>query len=114
MSEHVFFCGEEDVSSNASHVGTISKEQQPLRIWLHQLSIFLFNLCLFHDEKSRNSCVINSHRKTAVVQACGDTFLAISLRSLRKFRSKGEIMLKAKTLVIVLSQKFERNVCHLI
>jgi hypothetical protein len=30
MSEHVLFCGEEDVSRNASHVGTISDEQQTL------------------------------------------------------------------------------------
>jgi hypothetical protein len=32
MSEHVFFCGKEDVSRNASHVGSISKEQQKLRV----------------------------------------------------------------------------------
>ena len=48
------------------------------------ISTVLFNLCLFHDEKSQNFCVMNSHLKTAVVQACGDTFLAVYLPSLTK------------------------------
>jgi hypothetical protein len=49
---------------------------------------------------------MNSRSKTAVVQACGDTFLAIPLSSLRKFLSKGKILLQAKALMIVLSRKF--------
>ena len=110
MTEHDIFCGEEDVSSNASHIGTMSEELQTLRIWLHQLSIFLFHLYLFHKEKTQNSCVMNSHFKTAIVQVCGDTFSAIkSLHSLRKLRSKRKILLKAEALMFVLFQKFHKK-----